>query len=407
MKLTILSQFYPPDYAATGQLLEELGSKLVQKGINVQVFSGQPGYAFDQALAAPQEISKGVFIRRTRTSRIWPQRLRGRAIGGLLYSLRVIVKLRTRDRIGDVLMTTTEPPFLMIFCYCLHLLYQTPYICLIYDIYPDIAIILGVLKPTHWIVGFWQFLNRLTWKKAAMIIVLNESMKKIITEHLPEVSSKIKVIHSWADGITIQPREKTENWFAQKYGLDKVFTVLYSGNLGRCHDLETILGAMQTLKFHQIQFVFIGSGAKLQVCQNYVAKHQLSNCLFLPFQPKETLPFSLTSCDLSLVTIDKLAEGLIAPSKLYGCLAAGKAIAAICPPHSYLTEIIAQAQCGRAIDNGNVAELAQFILGLKNNPIEAALMGKNGREYFERNFTLETIANQYFETIQTAARANS
>lgn len=50
MKLTILNQFYPPDYAATGQLLEELGEELNKDGLDVEVFVGQPGYAYDQEI---------------------------------------------------------------------------------------------------------------------------------------------------------------------------------------------------------------------------------------------------------------------------------------------------------------------------------------------------------------------
>lgn len=62
MKLTILNQFYPPDYAATGQLLEELSIELSKKELDVQIFAGQPGYAFDQELAPSQEVSQGVLI---------------------------------------------------------------------------------------------------------------------------------------------------------------------------------------------------------------------------------------------------------------------------------------------------------------------------------------------------------
>ena len=199
--------------------------------------------------------------------------------------------------------------------------------------------------------------------------------------------------------MLIQPRAKTDNWFAQRHGLDQTFTVLYSGNMGRCHDLETVMEAARLLNQEAVQFVFIGAGAKASICRDFVQHHQLTNCLFLPFQPKQVLPFSLTACDLSLVSILPQVEGLVVPSKFYGCLAAGMAIAAICPPHSYLRQIIAEAQCGATIDNGDGEKLAQFILQLKNNPHRAAAMGRRGRQYFEENFTLGTIADQYLSVI--------
>lgn len=403
MKLTILNQFYPPDYAATGQLLEELSIELCQKELDVQIFAGQPGYAFDQDLAPAQEVCQGVLIRRTRTSRLWPQRLRGRAIAGILYCLRAIVKLRLKRRLGDLILVTTEPPYLMVVAYILHLLYKKPYICLIYDLYPDVAVKLGVAQEKDAIVKLWRWLNHLTWQKAEAIIVLSESMAQVIADQEPALAEKIEVVHNWADGVLIQPRAKTDNWFAQRHGLDQTFTVLYSGNMGRCHDLETVMAAACLLNQEAVQFVFIGAGAKTPICRDFVQRHQLTNCLFLPFQPKQVLPFSLTACDLSLVSILPQVEGLVAPSKFYGCLAAGTAIAAICPPHSYLREIIAEAQCGISIDNGDGEKLAQFILQLKKNPRRAAAMGRQGRQYFEDNFTLATIADQYRSIITKAS----
>ncbi|MFM8294010.1 MAG: glycosyltransferase family 4 protein [Microcystaceae cyanobacterium] len=402
MKLTILNQFYPPDYAATGQLLEELGAELSKKGLEVEVFVGQPGYAYDQELANPNEVRKGILVRRTRTSRIWPERIRGRAVGGLLYCLRVLVKLRFSARRGDIVLATTEPPYLLITAFLLNLLYRTPYVCLIYDLYPDVAVELGVVPEAHIIVKVWRWLNRLTWQRASKIIVLSATMKQLVLARQPELANKITVIDNWADGHLIRPIAKADNWFALENGLEKVFTVLYSGNLGRCHDLQTIMEAALLLRDQPVRFVFIGAGAKLPICRDFVALHQLENCLFLPFQPKEVLPYSLTAGDLNLVSVLEEAEGLVAPSKFYSCLASGRAIAAICPPHSYLREIIQRAGCGGAINNGDPDSLAQFILDLATNRDTVATMGAKSRQYFQENFTLESITEKYLDVIEAA-----
>jgi hypothetical protein len=46
-------------------------------------------------------------------------------------------------------------------------------------------------------------------------------------------------------------------------------------------------------------------------------------------------------------------EGLVAPSKLYGILAAGRPVAVICNAQSYLRQLVAEAKCGEAFDNGD------------------------------------------------------
>jgi glycosyltransferase involved in cell wall biosynthesis len=169
--------------------------------------------------------------------------------------------------------------------------------------------------------------------------------------------------------------------------------------------MDTILEAARQLKHEAVQFVFIGGGAKLQTCIERVKKLGLENCLFLPYQDKQNLPYSLTACDLSLVSISSGMEGLVAPSKLYGVLAAGRPVAAICESHSYLCQLLAQGHCGAAFDNGDGTGLAMFIRRLKNEPELAKQMGNAGRHYLLFNFTPEIIAKQYLNVLRQALSA--
>ena len=112
IKLSIITQFFPPDYAATGQLIEELALQLGRQGLPVDIFTGQPGYAYNKESAPAIEHLEQVKIKRSRMTRIWSKRIRGKALNGLLFCLRSGVHLlRTRSR-GDVLLLTTAPPFL-------------------------------------------------------------------------------------------------------------------------------------------------------------------------------------------------------------------------------------------------------------------------------------------------------
>ena len=402
VNLAILTQFYPPDYAATGQLIEELGKKLSQLGIEVKIFTGQPGYAFQEKSAPAIEILEGLKIKRSRAARMWHQRIRGKAVSGFLFCLRAASHLLKKSNRGDILLVTTAPPFLPVIGLLANLFFKLPYVCLLYDIYPDIAIELQVISTNHWIAKFWDFLNRVSWRKAKNIIVLSSTMKDRIAAKCPDVANKIVVIHNWADPNLIAPIPKEDNWFARQFNLVDRFTVLYSGNLGRCHDLETIMEAARILRNEPIEFVFVGNGAKCQICQHKVQEWELKNCQFLPYQDKENLPYSLTAGDISLVSISPGMEGLVAPSKLYGSLAAGRPIAAVCEPHSYLCQLLADAKCGTAFNNGDAEGLAEFIRQLAKDPELGARMGKAGRSYSIANFTIETIARQYAKVLLPA-----
>ncbi|MFN5064429.1 MAG: glycosyltransferase family 4 protein, partial [Aphanizomenon sp.] len=394
--------FFPPDYAATGQLIEELVKQLEKQGVKIRVFTGQPGYAFTNDQAPALEQLGNINIQRSRSTQVWSGRIRGKAINGILFTLRSFLHIIKNVQGNDVVLLTSAPPFLSIAGYLGHLLLGFPYVCLMYDIYPDIAIALGVVNKNHWLAKFWWTINRQIWQKSKGIIVLSPTMKERVVEICPQIADKVSVIQSWGDPDFILPIAKKDNWFAKEHNLDSKFTVLYSGNMGRCHDMDTILATAQQLKNEPIQFVFIGGGPKRESFMENVNRLGLKNFLFLPYQDKNVLPYSLTACDLSLVSIEAGLESLITPSKLYPALAAGRPIGAICPKNSYLRQLVADGGFGASVDNGDSNSLSMFILKLKSDRQLAEKMGNASRQYLQSHFTLEIIAKQYIKALEQA-----
>jgi glycosyltransferase involved in cell wall biosynthesis len=400
LKLSVITQFFPPDYAATGQLIEELVRHFGKQNIDVKVFTGQPGYAFESAAAPAFEHSGSVQIKRSRSAQMIPNRIRGKAVNGVMFTIRAALHLLKNCRRRNLVLVTTAPPFLPIIAYLAHLVFGISYVCLLYDLYPDIAVELGVVSNQHWIVKLWRDINCWVWKNAESIIVLSPAMKQRIINRCPEVAEKVSVIHSWADADKIVPIAKSKNWFAMKHNLIEPFTVLYSGNLGRCHDIDTMLEAAKLLRNEPIQFVCIGNGAKRETLIEKAKALGLTNFKFLPYQDKEVLPYSLTACDLSLVSVSPGMDSLVAPSKLYSALSAGRPIAVVCPRRAYLNQMIADADCGDTFENGDAAGLANFIRLLSQDQQWVERMGRAGRHYLQTHFTPHLIASQYLHVLQ-------
>ncbi|WP_414550940.1 glycosyltransferase family 4 protein [Anabaena sp. CCY 0017] len=402
IKLSVITQFFPPDYAATGQLIEELVKQLEPQGVQVEVFTSQPGYAFSLSTAPCLEHIDRIKIQRSRSAQLCPGRIRGKVVNGVLYTLRTLIYLLAACRRNDLLLVTTAPPFLPIVGYLANFFFKLPYVCIIYDLYPDIVISLGIVSKNHWVAKLWQAMNERVWLNAKAIVVLSPEMKQRVVEHCPQVAHKISVIHSWANPEFIVPIAKQENWFAWKYNLVNKFTVLYSGNMGRCHDIDTLLKAAIELQYEPVQFVCIGGGAKREELIAQVNQLGLSNFTFLPYQDKKDLPYSLTSCDLSLVSINPSSESLVLPSKLYSALSAGRPLAVVCSPYSSLRQIIAEAECGAAFDHGDGHGLAEFIRLLQRNQQLGKQMGKAARQYLQSHFTPKIIAQQYLNVLREA-----
>ncbi|CAN1211799.1 Glycosyl transferase group 1 family [Tumidithrix helvetica PCC 7403] len=398
--LSIITQFYPPDYAATGQFVHDLAGALVKEGYSVNVFTGMPSYAFKQTDVARQEYRNGVLINRTGSTEAMPKRIRGKLIGSLLFWIRCAIKFRTKVARGSHLIITTAPPFLGLIGWFYNKLCGHTYTCLIYDIYPEVAVRLNVVKGDEWIVKLWEAINLRVWRRANSLVVLSEPMKQLLIQRHGELADKIHVIHSWADNELIKPIPKERNWFIREHGLTNAFVVLYSGNLGRCHDEITIMQAARLLNDKaQIKFVFIGDGVGSHRIQAAIAAGELPNAIKLPYQDREVLPYSLTACDLSLVSLKSNVEGVVAPSKLYGTLAAGRPVAAICPQDSYIRQIIDLGNCGRCFSNGDAQGLADYIWMLAQTPQLHDYLGRNARSYFEQHFTLDHAIPLYLKAL--------
>ncbi len=115
--LSVFTQFYPPDFAATGQLIEELVNQLQHQDLQIRVFTGQPGYAFHKTEAPRLENLEYLRVKRSRAARLFPNRIRGKAVNGLIFALRSALHLLKGRNRGDLLLLTTAPPFLPILGY--------------------------------------------------------------------------------------------------------------------------------------------------------------------------------------------------------------------------------------------------------------------------------------------------
>ncbi len=399
-RVTVVNQFFPPDYAATGQLLEDLTGRLSASGLQIQILTGMPAYAGPASEADRIEFLPNRCIRRTRASRFWPRRIRGRAVNSVIFCLRIGLRLLRYVRRGDLIVYTTEPAYLPIVGWLVHCITRTPYVLILYDLYPDVLEELKVLPAGHWLCRLWRQLNRPALSDATEVVVLSELMANRVLAQAPDVADRLHVIPSWADPEVIRPLPKRSNWFVQRYGLEDRFTVMYSGNQGRCHDLVTLLGAALMLKGEtDVQFLVVGDGPQHRRLLQLAREWDLSNVRFLPYQDPDALPQSLAAADLAVVSVSIEAVGVVAPCKLYGHLAAATPIAAITPPGSDLRRLVEGSGCGRWFANGDAGALVAWIRELAADPATAAAQGAAGLVLLRRTATPDLVSERYLQLI--------
>ena len=398
LQITMVSKYFYPEPCSTGQLLMELGLELQKKGCSVNVLTGQA-----RLIGRSKLTSRGDYGS-TKIKRVWCTRLDnkkvvGKAINRLTFTISAFLHLLLKKK--PPLFVTSDPPFLCWASMILNKIMGRKFIYLLYDIHPDASVKLGYLKGGSIIRKIWDLINSIAYKEADFIIVPGNCMKQTIKRKFNEKNHKIKVIHNWADGNFIKPINKSDNWFCKKYGLVDKFVVLYSGNIGQYHDLETVIFVAERLKHQQdIKFVFIGEGDKKRKIMQIAYDLKLRNILFLPFQPREYLPYSLTCGDVSIVALKKGLEGLSVPCKIYTSLAAGQAVWGLVDNSSEIAEIIENSKCGFRTDQKDVDGAVENIIMLYRDNRLLDRFKKNARKCFEENFDKSIAIEKYSQVIR-------
>lgn len=395
-EVRFLSQYFHPEVASTAQLMTELASDMVEKGLSVKVFSGQPTYVRSERLARKESFN-GIEIERLPCTRFEKNSFLGRLLNWSSYTFLVFFRLLfSRNR--SPLFIVSTPPFLFVVGYLLNLIKSQKYICLVYDLYPEIAEKLGYIKQGTLIAKLWDRCNKKFFKKASFIVVPSENMKNLIEQKMGFGTNKVKVISNWADGEFIRPIDKSDNWFSRKYDLGDKLVVLYAGNMGLFHQLETIIKAAERLKENKdIKFIFIGEGGKKKKLMDMVQDKQLQNILFLPYQDRDVLPFSLACSDISVVSLEKNLDCVAAPCKLYTSLAAGQAILGLVDENSEVAGVVNKYQCGFCVAQDDVNGVVEILNNLSHDPQLIRKNKLNARRCFEQNFTKEQSLKKYYQ----------
>ena len=397
-KLIFVNRYFYPDHSATSQLLTDLAFDLADAGAQVVVITGRQRYDDPGATLVPAERINGVTVCRIRTTRFGRSNLVGRALDYLTFYLSAWSAIRREAAAGDVIIAKTDPPLISVVAAAAARTRGAALVNWIQDLFPEVGRELGIKMLGG---GVGKLLTRLrNWSimRARFNVVLGDLMAQRLSD-MGVDRRRIKVIHNWvADDVT--PVSRESNPLRREWGLEHKFVVMYSGNLGRAHEFDTILAAAGLLrKQRDIIFLFIGGGAKLAYVRQQAEQRELNNILVKPYQPREQLSQSLSLGDVHLISLLPNLEGLIVPSKFYGILAVGRPAVYIGSSDGEVPRILARERCGYTVAIGDAYGLVGKLKELCLDTNLARRMGQTGRELFLRRYQKACSINKWHEEL--------
>lgn len=409
-KVLILSLVFPPDNVSTAHIMGDVAADLRNKGHEVVVLTTMPHYQPDPEALRSQPIRRSwPLLKRSEFSGVpvyhaaMPQKgtsLWGRLLGFFLFHSISTVAGCSLLRGIDVIIVPSPPLTIGVSAWLIGVRHRAPYIYVVQELYPDLAIGLGAISNPL-LIRLLRRLEAFVYNRAEAVAVISENIgAQIRAKGIPK--DKVRYIPNFVDTSQFQPRNR-DNQFSREHGLTGKFVVSYAGNMGQYQDIEPLLEAAELLRDRlDIHILLVGSGVKWQRIADRLTRKPLPNVTILPSQPLSAVPDIYATSDLNFVPLSANLAAAALPSKVYRIMSCGRAVLAATDETSDLADLVRTAECGIVAKSNDAAELAEVISRSADTPEIAAAAGMRGREYVVERYSRPKIAEAYADAIHRA-----
>lgn len=424
-KLLMFAHYYAPDTASTGQILKDQAEGMLDE-FDVTVICVVPSYG--GTVEAQYKTQKyyfeelnGVKIIRVRVPEFTKVNKVSRVKNIISYFFGALGAAMKAGK-QDYVFTISQPPILggllgvlgkwikhakMIYC--------------IQDFNPEQVIAVNY-SSNKLILKAMMIADKFSCRHSDLVITVGRDLVDTLKNRFKgHKVPKCVMINNWIDEKEVYPLPQDHErvvTFRKQYGLDDKFVIMYSGNIGLYYDLEKLMKVMKqfrkgytqkgvyesgpvTADGREVVFAFVGAGSVLDKLVLYTKEHHFENVVFIPYQDKEDLIYSLNAGDVHWCVNAKGIKGVSCPSKAYGIMSVAKPIIGVLEEGTEIRGLIEECNCGKCCEPGDYVEVADIIRWYIENAGtgEVKEMGQNGRKYLEKNLTKDVSVKKYIDSI--------
>lgn len=413
--MLIYAHYYIPDVASTGQIVKELAEGLLDV-FNITVICVVPSYTgkIEEKYKTQKyykENINGVDVIRIRVPEFTKSSRKSRVKNIISYFLgAMLATLKVGKQ--DYIFAISQPPILggLLGTFG-KFIKHAKYIYNIQDFNPEQTIAVSYSK-NKLVIKLMMLLDKFSCRRSNLIITVGRDLLETVNKRFNNKKvPKTVLINNWIDEKEIYPLEdnnKEVKEFKKKYNLENKFIIMYSGNIGLYYDLENIFKVIEKIRpgtktsdNKEVMFAFVGSGTVLEKLKEYKKEKNMDNVVFIPYQEKKDLIYSLNAADVHLCVNAKGIKGVSCPSKYYGIAATGKPILGVLEENTEVRLLIEETKGGLVSTPGDYDLIEKNINWFINNANSDELknMGKRSRKYLVENLTKDISINKYKEEI--------
>jgi colanic acid biosynthesis glycosyl transferase WcaI len=391
MKLLLLCPHFEPDlHAATGEVMTTLVHSLAERGHRIDVVTSLPWYR-------GHTVHEGWRGRPWRTEeadhgrvvRVWPfpvdkNNIPARALGFGGFTALVAGAALTLSS-PDVVMGMSPPVFLGDAAWLAAKRFRVPFVFNVQDIFPDVAVDLGALNNER-VIAAARAHERSLYRRADAVTVLSTDQQRNVQAKMdPADGDKVRIIHNFADTDRVRVVDRASP-YRDAHGLAGKQVVMYSGNVGLSQSFDLVRAAADRFADRpDVHFVINGEGAGRPSVDEWA--QQRPNVTVADFAPREGVSDVLGAADLHLILLKRGLAQSSTPSKMYGILAAARAVLASIDEGSEVERTIQAAGAGRAVPPDDEEAFLAALEEMLADPEALESMGRRGRAHLAESFS--------------------
>lgn len=217
------------------------------------------------------------------------------------------------------------------------------------------------------------------------------------TCRLPDHNSEV-----WTSGVDLSLFKPDLRSFP-----DKVFRLLYHGNLVENRGLENAIRAMNLIKDHGVHMIFLGEGSGSRAMKGLVNKLGLADRVtFHPAVPIEEVPRHINEADAGILPLpDWPGWNTSSPLKLFEYLACGRPVILTGIP-AHINTVGGQEFAFWAEDSSPEA-IARAIIEAEGSRKEFPRLGRSARQFVTGRYSWEKQAAKLEDFLLGGERARS
>lgn len=403
IRILYLSQYFPPEMGAPSARVYELSRHWVTHGAKVTVLTGFPNHPTGiipkeyRGYRYLEEEKDGIKVIRTYIFAAPNQGFFKRILCFMSFMFSSIIQGTRRVGGQDLIIATSPQFFVGIAGYIISRLKKIPFVFEVRDLWPESIVQLGLIK-NKMLIRLLEWIEIKLYKKAVHVVGVADSTVKILTDR-GIAKEKISIIKNGVDLNLFQANGQQQEYKKQENLQDK-FVVSYIGTHGLSHALDKVL---ETAKLMQEQkdvvFLLVGEGAEKKNLIELAKQMDLHNVLFYDQIEKNELPRFYEMSDVVLVTLKGLPLfKKVIPSKIFEIMGMSRPI--LISVDGEARSLVEEAGAGLYAQPEKAQVMQEALLKLISSAHMRAEMGRNGRNYVEKNFDRNKLADDYMRLLK-------